>query len=81
MLIKLNQNTKLNTNMTIIKIKFEIQAWTNFFKVAHNFTSGPDRARKKLGVQNQSGRPIETQLEKMLMCLQNLMSFLQNFLQ
>ena len=33
-----------------------------------NFTCSPDRARKNMSAQNQSARPIETQLEILLFC-------------
>ena len=36
---------------------------------SRNFTCAHDRARKKMGPQNQIARPIETQLETLLFAL------------
>ena len=41
----------------------DVQWWTNFFLGA------PERARKKIGAQNQSARLIERQLEKLIFAL------------
>ena len=41
---------------------------------AGNFICAPNRARRKMGAQNQSAPPIETQLEKLLFALYYLNS-------
>ena len=41
---------------------------------ARFLTCVPDRARKKMGVQNQIGRSIDTQLETLLFALYNLIA-------
>ena len=46
-------------------LNFQKQGWTNLFNF-FNHTCAPDSARRKIGEQNQSARPIGKQIEILL---------------